>query len=291
MIGTHIFLARRLQSTSKLLAGLSSDKRCASLARAPIQFRASPKRLLGRNPTRAHPILRQTNSDMELMSKKQFCQRRLPISLLAAMLAREEVVRRLLSVRLPPNQLHVLLGGGFEMFFAEITTDPHRCHSDFCRITARRKNGDHVLIYGQTKRHAFAIKRILMKLARSFRVIPMADLADFIGLQGINATNDELIDCLSAVPDPYAEVDRSAAVIAWKRDWNICERVRAQDPSYKHLIAVSANAEDWMTFWRCNCPSPAMRDHLARELEEGRALKSENRRRLQQRGLLNGTAT
>jgi hypothetical protein len=176
------------------------------------------------------------------------------------------------------------------MYFAEITTNPKKKISNFTRITARRKNGDQCFIFGQDKSHVFAIKRILMKLARSFRVIPMADLADFIGLGGINTTNEELINCLSVVPNAYAGVDLHAAVVAWKRDYHITARVLAQNPSVDQITACSDNQEDWVVFWRCNCPVPEIREHLAQELAEGRTLKADNRRRLEERKANGGQA-
>jgi hypothetical protein len=162
------------------------------------------------------------------------------------------------------------------MYFAEITTDPqlHHRRSNYVSTVARRKNGDHVHILGQHKQQVFAIRRILMKLARKY-ALPMIHLADFTGLQGIATNNDELVKCLSEVPDAYAEVDMHAAVVAWKRDRNICDLILRHDPDCVQLIAVSNNEIDWATYFRCNCPVPAIREHLAQELAEAQALRAE----------------
>jgi hypothetical protein len=169
------------------------------------------------------------------------------------------------------------------MYFAEITSDPHpSCHSNYIGIGARRKNGDRVYVFGECRRQIKAVRKLIMKLGRHLG-LPMKDLADFRGLGMIAAENDDLIDCLSSVPDPYAGVDLRAAFVAWKRDLNITDQILHQDPSIPQLTAVSDNQEDWLLFWRCNCPVPAIRDHLAQELEEARALKAENRERLERR--------
>jgi hypothetical protein len=121
-----------------------------------------------------------------------------------------------------------------------------------------------------------------MKLSRHYG-LPLAAHADFAGMHMINADNDNLIDCLSSVPDPYAGVDLRAAFVAWRRDLNVTDLILRQDPSIPQLTAVSDNQEDWLVFWRCNCPVPEIRDHLAQELAKGRALKAENRERLARR--------
>jgi hypothetical protein len=160
----------------------------------------------------------------------------------------------------------------------EITTNP----SGF-GTPVRRRNGDLVYIYGECRRQLKTVRKLLMKLSRHWG-LPMKHLADFAGLEGIgNAGNDDLIDCLSSVPDPYSGVELRAAMIAWKRDLNITDLILRQDPSIPQLLAVSDNQEDWLVFWRCNCPVPAIRDHLAQELVKGRALKAENRARLGRR--------
>jgi hypothetical protein len=85
----------------------------------------------------------------------------------------------------------------------EITTDPHRPGS---RIGARRKNGDKVFIYGNVTRQLRTVRTILMKLARHFD-LPLADFAEFLGIEEINVSKEDLIQCLSAVPDPYSGVE------------------------------------------------------------------------------------
>jgi hypothetical protein len=168
------------------------------------------------------------------------------------------------------------------MYFAEICSDPQPCRrGSYTSIGARRKNGDRVYIFGETKRQVRAIRKLLMKLAKHWG-LPMANHADFIGMAGINATNEEMLDCLSSVPDPYAGVDLRTAFVAWRRDLNLTDLILRQDPSVPQLLAVTDNQEDWLVFWRCNCPVPAIRDHLAQELAKGRALKAENRARLAQ---------
>jgi hypothetical protein len=172
----------------------------------------------------------------------------------------------------------------------EITTNPHPSHhggASFNRITARRKNGDKAFVFAATKRQCLAIKGILMKLARHYGPLPMITFADFIGVERINASNDDLIECLSAVPDPYAQVDLRAAMVATTRDFRICERVRAQDPTYKHLLAVCDCCEDWHNFWRVRSKNGFTPERIAEEAEFQK-LKADNRRRLQQRGLCNG---
>ena len=159
----------------------------------------------------------------------------------------------------------------------EITTDARAPGSG---IGARRKNGDRIYLRGETIRQLRIVRKVLMKLSKHFDM-PMSTFAAFLGLDQINATNDEMLHCLSTVPNPYDErvTDLRIAVAASNRDWRICEYVCARDPTIDQLVTVSANAEDWQTFWRVRHPQAAMREHLAAELVKGRALKAENRER------------
>jgi hypothetical protein len=174
------------------------------------------------------------------------------------------------------------------MYFAEITTDPQPHGHNYVGIGARRKNGDRIRIFGETKRQVKAIRKLLMKLGQHFG-LPMANHADFVGIERINAANDDLIDCLSSVPDPYApDIDMQAAWIAWRRDWKICNRILAQDPSIDQLLSVSGNQQDWMTWFRCNHPDARVRDALARDIAKVQPLISENRERLAKQRKANG---
>jgi hypothetical protein len=166
----------------------------------------------------------------------------------------------------------------------EITTDAHRPGSG---IGARRKNGDKIYLRGETIRQLRTVRRVLMKLAKHYG-LPLNTFAEFLGVEMINATNDELLDCLSTVPNPYSGVDLRVAIAASNRDWRICNCICARDPTIEQLVTVSAQQEDWQVFWRCNHPDVGMRDRLAQELAEGRALKAENRERLEQRRAADG---
>src|SRR6266566_1897086 len=120
---------------------------------------------------------------------------------------------------LPPNHPHAFRGGSSAML--EITTDPLRPGS---RISARRKNGDKIFLYGETIRQLKTARKVLMKLSKHFD-LPLATFTDFVGLEMINASNYELIECLSSVPDPYAPVDLRAAMVASSRDFKIVNRI------------------------------------------------------------------
>jgi hypothetical protein len=180
------------------------------------------------------------------------------------------------------------------MYIAEITTatTPISKHS-YTGIGARRKNGDHIRIFADNLRQCRTLKRILMALAKHYG-LPLAQHANFDGIGMIRATNDELLTCLSPFPgDPYSGVDIHAAFVAWRRDFNITNLIMAQDPTIPQLLAVSDNQQDWLLFWRCNCPVPEIREHLARELEECRALRAKSvamAQRLLARRQANGTA-
>jgi hypothetical protein len=146
----------------------------------------------------------------------------------------------------------------------------------------RRRNGDRVYLFGEHRRQLKTVRKILMKLSQHYG-LPMATFADFIGIERINTTNDELIDCLSNVPDPYAEVDLRAAMVASTRDFRICERVRAQDPTIEQLLTVSGNSEDWYNFWRVRSSKSWTPERMAKDAELQK-LKAENRERLERRG-------
>jgi hypothetical protein len=168
------------------------------------------------------------------------------------------------------------------MFFPKITTDPHDepgGSGSYNRITARRKNGDHVYIFGQTKRQCMAIKRLLMKLARHYDET-MIKFADFFGVDEIAATNADLIECLSPVPDPYSGVNPHQALIAAMRDARICERILGQPNTIEQLLTVSNNQYDWGLFFRVNDERPEVRDLWARQLAEMKVWMDENRARL-----------
>jgi hypothetical protein len=178
------------------------------------------------------------------------------------------------------------------MYVAEITTatTPTTKYS-YTGIGARRKNGDRIRIFGDNLRQCRTLKRILMALAKHYG-LPLAQHANFDGIGMIAATNDELLTCLSPFPgDPYSGVDLHAAFVAWQRDLNITNLILAQNPTIPQLRKVSDNQEDWLLFWRVNCPVQQIREHLAQELVEVRALKAENRERLEQiKERANGTA-
>jgi hypothetical protein len=169
-----------------------------------------------------------------------------------------------------------------------ITTDPRRSGSS---IAARRKSGDKVFIYGNVTRQLRTVRKILMKLSRHYSNLPMIAFAGFAGVEEINVTKEELLECLSAVPDPYSGVDVRIAMEAWQRDWHICERVLKQDLSIDQLLAVSGNQQDWCVFWRCNHDDPRMRALLAEEIANAQELIMSNRERLQQQRQANGQHT
>jgi hypothetical protein len=161
----------------------------------------------------------------------------------------------------------------------EITTEPGGFGTP-----VRRRNGDLVYLCGEARRQVKAVRKLLMKLARHFGRLPMIDLADFRGLDQINATNDELIECLSSVPDPYAPVDLDAAMVASTRDLKIADRIlsRPRTSTIQQLLAVSDNAEDWHIFWRVRSPNGFTAQAKAADAEFQK-LKTENRARLAQR--------
>jgi hypothetical protein len=167
------------------------------------------------------------------------------------------------------------------MHFPKISEDPHAEDSNYTRISAHRKNGDKVYVFGEGTRQVKAIRTILMKLARHYNK-EMIHLADFFGLEEVRTTNAELIKCLSSVPDPYCGCDPTDALIAGKRDLNICMQIMAQDPTLDHLVVVCNNFADWGTYWRCNEPTAAGRDRWAKHLADLAPLRTENRRRYEQ---------
>jgi hypothetical protein len=161
----------------------------------------------------------------------------------------------------------------------EITTNPHRPGSG---IGARRKNGDRIYLRGETIRQLRTVRKLLMKLSRQFG-LPLAAHADFAGIEIIkNVTNNDLIDCLSTVPDPYSGVSPRQALIAAMRDARICHRILAQDPTLDQLFSVTDNIYDWGLWWRCNHPTAAGRERFARDLEGMLEQMTENRRRYEQ---------
>jgi hypothetical protein len=160
----------------------------------------------------------------------------------------------------------------------EITTNARAPGSG---IGARRKNGDKIFLRGETIHQLRTVRKLLMKLAHHYN-LPLAAFADFAGIEEINAENADLIDCLSTVPDPYAGVDKRVAMEAWQRDYRICERVLAQDPTIDQLLAVSGNQQDWLTWWRCNHPDAQMRSLLAEEIANAQELIMSNRVKLAQ---------
>ena len=168
------------------------------------------------------------------------------------------------------------------MFFAKITTDPHDHPSgSFNRITARRKSGDSVFVFGESLRQVRTIKRILMKLARKFNE-PLIHVADFVGVERVTATPAELLACLSSVPDPYAGVDPSDAADASVRDARIIQAILAQRPTIEQIFTVMENMYDWGCWWRCNHPTAAGREYFAKDLEGMLDRMTENRRRYEQ---------
>jgi hypothetical protein len=160
----------------------------------------------------------------------------------------------------------------------KITTDPH---GDGSRVTARRRNGDIVYIFGQTRRQMMAIRKLLMKLGRHYD-LPMSHLADFWGIEEINATNEELLECLSLVPDPYCGCNPRQALVAAMRDARIIQRVLARNPTLEQLFTIQASNYDWGVYWRCNHPTAAGRERFAKDLDGMLDQMTENRRRYEQ---------
>jgi hypothetical protein len=166
--------------------------------------------------------------------------------------------------------------------FLEVRTDPHpKCPGSFNRISARRRNGEKVYLFGETRHQLKAVKRIIMRLSQKFG-LPLIAQADFVGVEKLGAENADLIDCLSSPPDPYAGVDVRQAMTAWLRDVRICDSILAQEPTIDEILSVSANSQDWCLFWRCNHPDAAVRDRLAKSLAEAQGLIAENRQRLEE---------
>jgi hypothetical protein len=165
------------------------------------------------------------------------------------------------------------------MHLLEITSDRRA----FTSLPVRRKGDQVVYVTGETKRQTRAVRKLLMALARRFG-LPMIAFAEFAGVEKLNAANEDLIDCLSIVPNPYpsglrwSEAELETAKRAWMRDWKICNRVLAQDPTIEELLAVSGNQQDWCNWWRCNHPDASVRARMAQGIAEAQALINENRR-------------
>jgi hypothetical protein len=161
-----------------------------------------------------------------------------------------------------------------------ITTDPRAPGSG---IGARRKNGDKIYLRGKPVRQLRIVRKILMALSRHFD-LPLATFDDFTGLEHINTTNDELIECLSTVPDPYAPVDERVVMVASTRDFKIANRIlsRPRQSTLEQLLAVSANSEDWANFWRVRSTKGFTPERIAEEAELQK-LKASNRGKLEQR--------
>ena len=167
----------------------------------------------------------------------------------------------------------------------QITNDPHAPGSG---IGARRKNGDRIYLRGEARQQLRKVRKVLMKLARHYN-LPLIAFTDFAGIEEINASNEDLVDCLSTVPDPYSGVERREAMTAAIRDSRICERILAQgDASIDQLLAVSGNQQDWCTWWRCNHPDPQVRARLAEQIADAQELIMSNRARLAQQRSANG---
>ena len=168
-----------------------------------------------------------------------------------------------------------------------ITTDPRAPGSG---IGARRKSGDKIYLRGKPIQQLRIVRKILMRLAKHY-AMPLATFADFVGIEMINATNEELIECLSTVPDPYAPVDERAAMIASTRDFKIVNRIlsRPRQSTIEQLLAVSANSEDWANFWRVRSPKGFTPERIAKQAEFQK-LKASNREKLEQRRAANGAA-
>jgi hypothetical protein len=174
------------------------------------------------------------------------------------------------------------------MYFPKITNDPHDAPSgSFNWITARRKN-DRVYIFGETKRQCLAIRKLLMKSARHFNET-LLEVSDFFGLDEINTTNAELLECLSSPPDPYSGVNVREALVAAMRDARIIQRVLTQNPTIEQLFTIQASNYDWGLYFRCNHPTVAGRERFAKDLEGMLEQLTENRRRYEQiKGRANG---
>jgi hypothetical protein len=125
------------------------------------------------------------------------------------------------------------------------------------------------------------IRKLLMKLGRAYD-LPMSHFADFWGIEKINATNAELLECLSVVPDPYCGCDPRQALIAAMRDARIIQRVLARDPTLEQLFTIQESNYDWGVYWRCNHPTEAGRQRFARDNEGMLEQLTENRRRYEQ---------
>jgi hypothetical protein len=178
------------------------------------------------------------------------------------------------------------------MYFPKITTNPHDQPSgNFIRITARRKNGDSVFVFGESLRQVRAIKRLLMKSARHFNET-LLEVSNLSGLGQIKTVNDELIACLSSVPDPYAPVDRQDAADASVRDARIIQAILAHDPTIEELFRVMENMYDWQCWWRCNHPTAEGRERFAKDLDGMLERLTANRERYEQikERRANGTA-
>jgi hypothetical protein len=161
-----------------------------------------------------------------------------------------------------------------------ITTDPRAPGSG---IGARRKNGDRIYLRGENIRQLKIVRKVLMKLAKHFD-LPMATFTDFVGLEHINTSNEELLECLSTVPDPYAPVDERVAMVASTRDFKIANRIlsRPRQSTLEQLLAVSANSEDWSNFWRVRSSKGFTPERIAEEAKLQK-LKASNREKLEQR--------
>jgi hypothetical protein len=153
----------------------------------------------------------------------------------------------------------------------KITTDPRASGSG---IGARRKNGDQVFLRGENIKQLRTVRKVLIKMAQHFQ-LPMAELGDFLGVDRINLTNRDLLECLSTVPNLYSEVDFAVAIEAWRRDYKITTARRSAGAKGSEPATAG---EDERRRWPTTLSNQSAERSRGREWMRGRDNSSHSRR-------------
>jgi hypothetical protein len=173
------------------------------------------------------------------------------------------------------------------------SSDPLR-RRGFVSRSARRSNGDTVQIYGDFRWEIEAVRKHLMRTARStgMKMLAIAQLEGWAEMESTLTTDQqeeerymaaqlavvetetvELPSLGSVVPDPADIVDLSVAMEAFVRDVIRGNELLVEPVTLETALAVSANLYRWAQFWVVRHPNPKMRERFAAALGEGEPLR------------------
>jgi hypothetical protein len=171
----------------------------------------------------------------------------------------------------------------------------------FVSRSARRKNGDTVQIYAEFRWELEAVRKVLMREARStgMKMLAIAQLKGWAEMEDYSLTTEqqeeeefmgaqlalvetetvELPSLGSVVPDPADIVDLEAAMEAFVRDVVRGNELLVEPVSLEIAIAVAANTYRWAQFWVVRHPDRKVREKFAATLAETEPLRASVRRK------------